>query len=473
MKRSAVIVILIISGVALCLTKARQSTSAANTGNTAKGPAASVNPTPTPHGSDGLHELLEPVASADEALNSGLNLADIPNFKLPPDFVCVYDMARSYENRSTLLELQKGFTHYAHTRLSADGLYNKTPYEHRMAFNNTQNDAKAKFKGDPFSFPNIDVKVPSNYQKWVQVARVLGTTPDGVNGLVFDIERWDWSGNAAYQQAMANVHTLLFKTAWQDANNSKSTNKKPIICWGPYAPTELSTTDLPYTNVNASVNITYKTPSQSGEYWWQYVTHDLPHFYYRSEDSADNFKLKMYANIIVMETTLNYRNGAKPSLCGIWLHQENASASLVPDHVAEYMAIMPVMAGVKGFYCWHEAGYARMGDGRNWNPYKKFVKGLYRVSQLADILTGNPVFHRNNTEISLDGGKTFITPKPRFAYDNQIPMVRAITNGDKIAIAACNPFAATDIALTSVIVRIAGQQFRVTMKGKQTTLLRN
>lgn len=409
---------------------------------------------------------------------SGLDLTDIPDFSLPNGWRVVYDMARATQTQSQLIELNKGFKQIAHNRLNLDSMYNTTPYANRIGFNNTQNDAAVIFtSGDPFDGSNIDVVgVPANVAKWQSVARFLGTdSPAGVNGLVLDIERWNWAGNSTYQTRIADVHTILFKTVWNDAGNTVGgSNNKPVICWGPYAPTELNTTDAGYTNINGAVNIAYTTPDRNGEYWHSYVTHDLVGFYYRNTDAADNFKSKMYSNLIVMELNQIYRNGTKPSLAMVYLHQENdGSHTTLPDYIGEYMAIMPAMVGINGYYTWSEGFHATIGDAHNWQSYKKFVMGLHRVSRISDIIAaGNPVFHRNGTEVSYDGGTTYVQEKPRAAHDAGHPVVRLVTNGSAYCIAACNPFAANDAVTLAVKVKVSGVPVDVTMTGKKTTLLR-
>jgi hypothetical protein len=419
-------------------------------------------------GEQNLTLVTEP--SVYESLNSGLNLANIPDFSMKSDWLMVYDMLRAYETRTSTLELSKGFRQISHNRLGSDGIYSSTPFNNRIGFLNTQNDADTFFDGDPFVGSNIDLDVSGNTSKWISVASVLGTDPGGTNGLVYDIERWDWAGDGTYQERIADVHTLIFKTAHNFTGNNVNSTKKPLICWGPYAPIELPSADAIYDNLAGGVNVAFTTRDRNDEFWHDYATHYLVGMYYRSDDAADGFKEKMYKNILCFDANALY-NSAKKKVAMVYLHEENNNTVLLPEYVAEFQAIMPAMSGANGgYYAWAEAGHATIGDGKNWNTYKKFLLGLYRLSRINTIFQGtNLVYKHWESEFSVNGGTTYIKPKPIYSYTNSLPIVRVVTSDNGFAIAACNPFAA-DATVTALKVKVNGTVYDITCNGKKTSL---
>ncbi|MFN8357044.1 MAG: hypothetical protein U0Y10_21500 [Spirosomataceae bacterium] len=434
----------------------------------------------------------------------GLDLTDISAFTLWNGYVNIWDQHRSQAHINDPDELQRGFTHYGWSKLQGGTLSDTLHRTQIVHFINVP----AEIRNNPQPLPYGESRYYSNgdpfYTQFEPLSRfedIIVRTPFSrlnISGVIFDHEVWAWKpdktklfkGNAqfpaspglqipdsqfesAYHREMANRHVLVMKLQKQDAV-SAGVSDPILLTWGPYTAIESFFESDNYTFPNMYVNPPWKTADQNGEFWHDYSSHILAGMYFRIEDAGDGFCAKMYKNLHNLEVNLNFLPNKK-IMNMVYLHQEGvAGHPFVPEYVSEYLPVFAVVLGCQGSYAWSEAGHIETDDNRSWNPYKTYVASWQRVAQLADFFDGGqPTFLRQQTEVSYDGGATFSRQNMRQLYDQKRPIVRAMTQGSKVAIAAVNPFATSDAQELKVIAKVNGQYYTVSMTGKRTTLLRS
>ena len=408
---------------------------------------------------------------------SGLSIGDIPNFQMG-SYESVYGMFKS-ANGGLFDELNRGFTRI-YTGITG-GLQASMTQRQRLNFMNMGTEV-VNLGGD---WNNLDTITD---QMCVTVGNYIGIVPEGWGGAVLDGEVWGWAGSVTYHQKMAHIHSLILKQLWNQAQ-AQPMSDRFIAMWGPYTAIEVSFDDNLYDNPLAGVVPTWTATSLEGWRYWDYITHVIVGNYFslrdgdllNQHDSSVRERVAAettYKHLFNFEVNKGYLATGKKMCMAVYLHFENSNDGLggaggshyiLPDWTVEFLAIFNRFSGADAEYCWSEYGF--VDNIRNWNAYKHYIVSKHRVSQINSILDDTPVFLREQTMVSYDGGVNFQSTKLKELHDAQKPIVRNVVSASgKVAIAAINTYGAVGQSV-SVVCRINGIDYTVNMIGRNTTLL--
>lgn len=166
---------------------------------------------------------------------------------------------------------------------------------------------------------------------------------------------------------------------------------------------------------------------------------------------------KDYLSYLLFQIEVNRAWSDKPIVPFIWLryHDSYTPGSLqIPSFMAEATAIFPFFSGAKGLWLW-ENGYFETARQENYATYEHFIYGLYRLSRFGDMFEGNH--------------ELVIPQSARDNMEQKTPLWRGVVKGNRIVIAAQNPYAA-DNQETSVNVYHGNWYRTITLKGKEIHL---
>lgn len=143
----------------------------------------------------------------------------------------------------------------------------------------------------------------------------------------------------------------------------------------------------------------------------------------------------------------------------IWLRYQDTSEIFIEPYMAEASAIFPFFSGANGIWLYDESGYNQpsVAVNTNYSVWEYFIKGLYRLSQYNAMFQGTYQVH---------------IPLPAHTIlSNHQPIWRGIVNGNNILIAAQNPYATNDTAITTIVpVQYGSWSDTIVLHGRETFL---
>ena len=166
---------------------------------------------------------------------------------------------------------------------------------------------------------------------------------------------------------------------------------------------------------------------------------------------------KDYLAYLLFQVEVNRAWSSKPVIPWIWLRYHDSSndfPKLIQPFMAEATAIFPFFSGAAGLWLWDNPSLTQSRND-NYAAYEHFTHGLYRLSRFADMFQG--VYER------------VIETPARDLMDRQLPVWRGVAKGNKILVAAQNPYA-DDGAKTSLTVRYKSWQQTIELTGREVYL---
>lgn len=270
----------------------------------------------------------------------------------------------------------------------------------------------------------------------------------------------DASFVAAYKKAMRNLYAEGLRYVRQHADLTDVTVSS-------YADTPILNTYLNVigntwtdwtTNLNR-VNYLVKdsTETSIGGPYYDQLDALTPSAYYYYD--YPNPLARDYLAYLLFQVEVNRAWSKKPVVPWVWLRYHNSSSSypnFIQPFMAEATAIFPFFSGASAIWLWEEPGLAQTRTD-NYAAYEYFTRGLYRLSQFAAMFQGP-------YELVIE------TPA-RDLMDKQLPVWRGVVNGNRILIAAQNPYAAEG-QQTSLTVRYKTWQQTIQLTGRDVYLCR-
>jgi hypothetical protein len=168
---------------------------------------------------------------------------------------------------------------------------------------------------------------------------------------------------------------------------------------------------------------------------------------------------KDYLAYLLFQVEVNRAWSNKPVVPWVWLRyhdSSNTAFQFIQPFMAEATAIFPFFSGAAGLWLWENPTLASTRTD-TYAAYEHFTHGLYRLSRFADMFQGS--YER------------VIETPARDLMDKQLPVWRGIVNGNKILIAAQNPYA-DEGAKTSLTVRYKSWQQTIELTGREVYLCR-
>ncbi|WP_332367813.1 T9SS type A sorting domain-containing protein [Spirosoma telluris] len=166
---------------------------------------------------------------------------------------------------------------------------------------------------------------------------------------------------------------------------------------------------------------------------------------------------KDYLAYLLFQVEVNRAWSTKPVVPWVWLRYHDSSSSFpnfIQPFMAEATAIFPFFSGAAGLWLWENPTLVQSRTD-TYAAYEHFTHGLYRLSRFADMFQGT-------YELVIE------TPA-RDLMDKQLPVWRGVVNGNKILIAAQNPYAADGVK-TSLTVRYKTWQQTIELTGTEVYL---
>jgi len=144
-------------------------------------------------------------------------------------------------------------------------------------------------------------------------------------------------------------------------------------------------------------------------------------YYFYNVDSIATGKKYLAYNLFQSEVNSAWSDKEQLVYCWLNYHSGSSYTEAIKPWMAEATAIFPLMTGISGLYPWKPA------TPYGYDVYEYFIKGLYRLSQFNDMF---------------DGNEQYIIPMPAHeSFVNDLPIWRAVVNGNYMLIAAHNPYA--------------------------------
>lgn len=166
-----------------------------------------------------------------------------------------------------------------------------------------------------------------------------------------------------------------------------------------------------------------------------------------------------YLAYLLFQIEVNRAWSNKPVVPWVWLRYHDSSSSypnFIQPFMAEATAIFPFFSGAAGLWLWENPTLTPTRSD-NYAAYEHFTHGLFRLSRFADMFQGNY--------------ELVIETTARDLMDRQLPVWRGVVRGNKILVAAQNPYAAEG-AKTSLTVRYKSWQQTIELTGREVYLCR-
>ena len=219
-----------------------------------------------------------------------------------------------------------------------------------------------------------------------------------------------------------------------------------------------------------------------------------------------SYSRKNWLTNLLGNQEVNIARSGKPRVAWVWLFNQdnifeikkryphnngivewanNFPDTPLPPAIAEGTAIFGYMTGLKGMVVWDNWGvatpgnngdlaagnnvpiinsngtpnadptnnppnynlyYYGQGDQRFYTGYEHFIHGLWRLfGNHSDMFNANTIYLNQNTKCSYDNGATWHQYNAVQLRDLNLPVVRAIVNGNQILVAATKPYAGSGI----------------------------
>lgn len=267
---------------------------------------------------------------------------------------------------------------------------------------------------------------------------------------------------------------------------------------------------------NTDVDWLWKTPAQHidatntrgrrmpddilGKSFGDYASFQMPGTYYLVSDfdyaiAHNGDEDRHWLASLLGEQEVNMKLSSKPRIAWQWVfntqsadipHGGKATVP-APPAIAEGMAIFYWFTGAYGTIFWDDHNILipdqptptdpeqqGIGNDRNYSSYEHYLHGLWRLfKHHGDLFDGAEKYLNEQTEISYDGGRSWVQLNANQLKTSALPFVRAIVNRDQILIAATQPYAAPS-KTSRVMVRYNRDGFRfateIALQGDQIYL---
>ncbi|MFN8356826.1 MAG: hypothetical protein U0Y10_20395 [Spirosomataceae bacterium] len=431
-------------------------------------------------------------------VNGLIEWEKFPKFSLPSRFKIVYQGPR-FEDDSTQLPLQHGFSHLATYNLKYDW---KVPFQNRAALStgiprannqpwgseclspwgNDMNIIKKKvleFTGmcDYFKECNIETRAPvdlfvhdfeanASNDDWIKYIHTLSCITQPYKSMSEDQFR------DAYKVAQLKLHGEIMQFSRNELvkYNTKLSlyGESPVMnrfysiadfAWAQYGNDQ---TKLNY--LLKDENLLYTEQSPVSKYL-DFVTPWAYYFHRYNEGGVDGkkgFWSYLYLPYLLFMTEAQEFWTKKDIIPFVQMRIQDPQSGVPTENIdpemAEATPIFAILGGANGIWLWDEINTPidkNSKSGRNLKPYEYFIAGLYRLSRHSHMFEGDFSYFR---------------PKnPRDLAANRQPVVRGIINGGRILIAAQNPDANPE-DITKVDVEYEGWKDTITLKGREVYL---
>jgi len=164
-----------------------------------------------------------------------------------------------------------------------------------------------------------------------------------------------------------------------------------------------------------------------------------------------------YLSYLLFQCEVNRAYTDKELMLFIWLkysYNPDFIFKSIRPWMAEASAIFPFFAGAKGIWLWEQTAIVETTD--DLSHFEHFTKGLYRLSQFKDMFEGDY--------------ELIETISARDYNENKLPIWRGVLKGDKILVAAHNPYAKNDNEEVNVILNHKGWNKVIKLKGYEVFL---
>ncbi|SOD82230.1 T9SS type A sorting domain-containing protein [Spirosoma fluviale] len=166
---------------------------------------------------------------------------------------------------------------------------------------------------------------------------------------------------------------------------------------------------------------------------------------------------RQYLAYLLFQVEVNRAWSPKPVVPWVWLRYHDSSTSypnFIQRFMAEATAIFPFFSGAAGLWLWENPTLTPTRTD-TYAAYEHFTHGLYRLSRFADMFQGT-------YELVIE------TPA-RDLLDKELPVWRGVAKGNKILVAAQNPYA-EEGAKTNLTVRYKTWQQTIELTGREVYL---
>lgn len=188
-----------------------------------------------------------------------------------------------------------------------------------------------------------------------------------------------------------------------------------------------------------------------------------PEFDYSIRHNDDGSRHWLAA--LLHEQEVNMKLSNKKRIAWHWLYNTQSSdfsnsekaKNAAPPAIAEGVAVFYWFTGAYGALFWDDANDLKpdqptpadvnqqgLGNDRVYACYEHYIHGLWRLfKHHGDLFNGREKYLNEQTECSVDGGKTWYKYTGNQLKTHDVPFVRAIVNGNQILVAATQPYGKT------------------------------
>lgn len=291
--------------------------------------------------------------------------------------------------------------------------------------------------------------------------------------IFFDIEN-EGVNNPLNRQEQANLYVFMMKTLRQwlspytevgsiapvphnsfGYSRARDYNDSPDWLWNmPAKQTDISRQRGMPDEIVGKTFADYADFQMPGTYYL------YPEFDYSIPHNDDGSRHWLAA--LLGEQEVNMKLSPKKRIAWHWLFNTQSSdfpnsekaKNAAPPAIAEGMAIFYWFTGAYGVLFWDDANELKpdqptpadvnlqgLGNDRVYACYEHYLHGLWRLfKHHGDLFNGREKYLNEQTECSVDGGKTWYRYNANQLKTNDVPFVRAVVNGDQILVAATQPY---------------------------------
>lgn len=237
-----------------------------------------------------------------------------------------------------------------------------------------------------------------------------------------------------------------------------------------------------------------------GKSFADYIDFQMPGTYYLYPEfdysiNHNDDGSRHWLGALLGEQEVNARLSPKKRIAWQWLFNTQSSdfpnsekaKNAAPPAIAEGVAVFYWFTGAYGAIFWDdmtdlkpdqptpaEVNLREIGNDRVYACYEHYIHGLWRLfKHHGDLFNGREKYLNEQTECSVDGGKTWYKYNANQLKTHDVPFVRAIVNGNQILVAATQPYGKAD-QREQVMVRYVedGYQFysTINLKGDEIYL---
>ncbi len=291
--------------------------------------------------------------------------------------------------------------------------------------------------------------------------------------IFFDIEN-EGLNNPLNRQEQANLYVFMMKTLRQwispytevgsiapvphnsfGYSRARDYNASPDWLWDmPAQQTDISRQRGMPDDIVGKTFADYADFQMPGTYYlYPEFDYSIPH----TDDGA-----RHWLAALLGEQEVNMKLSPKKRIAWHWLFNTQSSdfpnsekaKNAAPPAIAEGMAVFYWFTGAYGVLFWDDANDLKpdqptptdvnqqgLGNDRVYACYEHYLHGLWRLfKHHGDLFNGREKYLNEQTECSVDGGKTWYKFNANQLKTDEKPFVRAIVNGNQILVAATQPY---------------------------------